>query len=151
MSKSKGILNWILLLGWMFLIFYMSNQPADISNNQSDFVIEFLNFLGIELNDYFGDLASFIVRKGAHFTEYLILFFLSYNVSKTYFIKRNGLYSIIFVFIYALSDEFHQYFIPGREMKFIDVMIDTVGGIFGAILLNINNLLKKQRAKNNSI
>ena len=97
------------------LDFYMSNQPADISNNQSDFVIEFLNFLGIELNDYFGDLASFIVRKGAHFTEYLILFFLSYNVSKTYFIKRNGLYSIIFVFIYALSDEFHQYFIPGRK------------------------------------
>ena len=115
MSKSKGILNWILLLGWMFLIFYMSNQPADISNNQSDFVIEFLNFLGIELNDYFGDLASLIVRKGAHFTEYLILFFLSYNVSKTYFIKRNGLYSIIFVFIMPF------WWVPifyTREMKF---------------------------------
>lgn len=149
MSKSKRIVSWIFLLGWMVLIFYMSNQPADISNSQSEFVIMIFNYMGIELNDYFGELASLVVRKGAHFTEYLILFFFSYNLSKIYFEKRNKLYSIMFVFLYAISDEFHQYFIPGREMKFLDVMIDTCGGIFGSILINIKNSLKKLKIKKN--
>lgn len=149
MSKSKRIVSWIFLLGWMVLIFYMSNQPADISNSQSEFVIMIFNYMGIELNDYFGELASLVVRKGAHFTEYLILFFFSYNLSKIYFEKRNKLYSIMFVFLYAISDEFHQYFIPGREMKFLDVMIDTCGGIFGSILINIKNSLKKLKLKKN--
>ncbi|ASW44293.1 VanZ family protein [Clostridium isatidis] len=149
MSKSKRIISWIFLLGWMVLIFYMSNQPADISNSQSEFVIMIFNYIGIELNDYFGELASLVVRKGAHFTEYLILFFFSYNLSKIYFEKRNKLYSIMFVFLYAISDEFHQYFIPGREMKFLDVIIDTCGGIFGSILINIKNSLKKLKLKKN--
>lgn len=149
MSKSKRIVSWIFLLGWMVLIFYMSNQPADISNSQSEFVIMIFNYIGIELNDYFGELASLVVRKGAHFTEYLILFFFSYNLSKIYFEKRNKLYSIMFVFLYAISDEFHQYFIPGREMKFLDVIIDTCGGIFGSILINIKNSLKKLKLKKN--
>lgn len=151
MSKSKKIISWIFLLGWMFFIYYMSNQPADISNNQSDFVIKLLNYLGFELNDYFGDLASLVVRKGAHFTEYLILFLFSYNVNKIYFGRRNKFYSIIFIFLYSISDEFHQYFIPGREMKIMDVIIDTCGGIFGLILLNMSTSLKKLNMRNNNI
>jgi VanZ family protein len=147
MIKEKKIVSWILLIGWMILIFYMSNQPADVSNGQSDFVIRILGTLGIELNDYFGNLASFIVRKGAHFTEYLILFFFSYNVNRNYFKKGSKFYAVIFVFLYALSDEFHQSLIPGREMMFRDVIIDTSGGIFGSIILYIIRKLKNNYAK----
>ena len=39
--------------------------------------------------------------------------------------------AVLFVFGYACSDEFHQYFIEGREAAFRDVMIDTSGGIVG--------------------
>ena len=58
MKKRKNIIGIILLLFWMILIFMMSNQPGDVSQGQSDIVINFFNFIGIELNEYFGELAS---------------------------------------------------------------------------------------------
>ena len=45
------------------------------------------------------------------------------------------LYSQIFVTIYAMSDEFHQYFIPGRAALVTDVMIDSIGGLFGMMII----------------
>jgi VanZ family protein len=144
MNKKKKIVAWILLLFWMSLIFFMSNQPADISDGQSDLLIKIFSYIGIELNDYFGNLASFVVRKGAHFTEYLILYLLSYNLNKNYFNKKVKLYSIIVIFLYACSDEIHQFFIPGREMHIRDVLIDTSGGLFGYLLLFIKDKVTKQ-------
>ena len=83
--KNKGIImNWILLIAWMILIFAMSNQPADISNKQSDLFINILAFIGIDLNSALGSIASFIVRKAAHFTEYFILYWLAVSVFKNY-------------------------------------------------------------------
>ncbi|WP_300382408.1 VanZ family protein [Clostridium sp.] len=142
MNKKKKIVAWILLLFWMSLIFYMSNQPADISNGQSDLVIRIFSYMGIKLNDHFGNLASFIVRKGAHFTEYLILYLLSYNLNRYYFNKSAKLYSILFVFLYACSDEVHQFFIQGREMHIRDIIIDTSGGSFGYLVLFIKDKIK---------
>lgn len=143
MNKKKKIVAWILLLFWVSLIFFMSNQPADISDGQSDLVIKIFSYIGIELDDYFGNLASFVVRKGAHFTEYFILYLLSYNLNKHYFSKNAKLFSIIFVFLYACSDEIHQFFIPGREMHIRDVIIDTSGGLFGHLILFIKAKIRK--------
>jgi len=47
---------------------------------------------------------------------------------------RSALYALLFVFLYASSDEFHQSFIPGRGPAFTDVLIDTAGGLTGIIL-----------------
>lgn len=142
MNKKKKVVAWILLIFWVSLIFYMSNQPGDISDGQSDLVIRLFSYIGIELDDYFGNLASFIVRKGAHFTEYLILYLLAYNVNKFYFKRKAKLYSIIVVFLYACSDEIHQFFIPGREMHIRDVIIDTAGGLFGYLVVSIKSRTK---------
>ena len=40
----------------------------------------------------------------------------------------------IFCALYACSDEFHQYFVPGRSCKFFDVCVDSTGTFFGALL-----------------
>ena len=40
----------------------------------------------------------------------------------------------IFCALYACSDEFHQYFVPGRSCKFFDVCVDSSGAFFGALL-----------------
>jgi VanZ family protein len=37
--------------------------------------------------------------------------------------------------LYALSDEYHQTFVPGRSGDLLDVLVDSVG-ICGAMLLN---------------
>lgn len=143
MSKNKKIISWIMLLIWMSIIFYMSHQPGDISSGQSDLVVKALNFIGIELNEYFGELTTLIVRKVAHFSEYLILFLLACNVSKIYIKnKKNMIYSIVFVFLYACTDEIHQYFIPGRSMSFKDVLIDTSGAIIGYLVIKLIKAIK---------
>ena len=143
MEKHKKMIAWVLLISWMIIIFLMSHQPGDISSNQSELVLKIFSFIGIELNDYFGELATFIVRKVAHFSEYMILFLLAYNVTRYYINTRKvKLFLIIFVFIYACTDEIHQYFIPGRSMAFKDVLIDTSGGVFGYIIKDIISRIK---------
>ena len=104
MDKHKKKIAWLLLIIWMIVIFLMSHQPGEISSSQSDLVLKFFRFIGIELNDYFGELATFIVRKTAHFSEYMILFFLAYNVLKNYINTRKGrLLLIVFVFLFILA------------------------------------------------
>jgi VanZ family protein len=38
-----------------------------------------------------------------------------------------------FCLIYGISDEFHQYFVPGRSAEIGDVMADLAGGLVGAV------------------
>ena len=143
MNKNKKMISWIMLIAWMGIIFFMSHQPGEVSSSQSELVLKIFSFLGIELNQYFGELATFVIRKTAHFSEYLILFLFAYNVSRFYFTtKKARLYSIIFVFLYASTDEFHQYFIPGRNMAFKDVLIDTSGGVIGYLIMKILEIVK---------
>ena len=78
----------------------------------------------------------------------MILFFLAYNVSIKYTREKQvRLYLIIFVFLYACTDEFHQNFIPGRNMAFKDVLIDTIGGIVGYIIITIIDKFKLRKGK----
>lgn len=48
--------------------------------------------------------------------------------------RRAILVSVAIVFLYAISDEFHQYFVPGRSSEIRDVLIDTTAGVVGVIV-----------------
>lgn len=144
----KRYMKWILLVGWMVIIFIFSSQPGEVSDKQSRLVIYVFNALGLNLNSMLGDLSNFIVRKGAHFTEYFILCLLAYNALKDNFKQGKALIlSVAVVFLYACSDEFHQSFVPGRGPAFKDVLIDTLGGVTAAgfiyLLYSIKSLKKK--------
>ncbi len=137
MRNKREIINWLLLIAWMIVIFIMSNQPAQISDSESEGIINILSVIGINMSGIFGQLANFVVRKCAHFLEYMVLSLLAFNVFKLYFSIRMVIFmTIVFVFFYACSDEIHQLFVLGREGAFRDVIIDTVGGIT-LILINI--------------
>ena len=130
MNNKRKVIYWSLLVGWMFFIFIMSNQPAKISDSQSLGVLKLFNELGIDINGTFGEFANFVVRKCAHFIEYMILGFFVFNVLMLYYrIKQASIITIVFIFLYACSDEIHQLFVPGREGAMRDVFIDTCGGI----------------------
>ncbi len=144
MKKQK--VKWLLVIAWMAIIFIFSSQPGDTSEETSQFVIYIFNLLGLDLNSVFGSLASFAVRKGAHFTEYFILYMLLYNALKESFsFKKALLFSLLGVFLYASSDEFHQSFVPGRGPAFRDVLIDTSGGLLALVVTFILNI-KKQKS-----
>ena len=51
-------------------------------------------------------------------------------------------------FLYACTDELHQLFVSGRSGQFTDVLIDTLGALFGCLLLlMIRRLRKAWRAR----
>lgn len=77
------------------------------------------------------------LRKMAHFTEYACMGVLIYLLLRLWISKRKVLYviPIVWVFISAALDEFHQSFVPGRYAGFSDVCVDTLGGIAGLLFI----------------
>ena len=135
MNNKRKVIYWGLLIGWMVFIFIMSNQPATISDSQSVGVLNIFIKLGIDINGIFGELANFVVRKCAHFMEYMILGLFTFNVLRLYYtVKQVSIITIVFIFFYACSDEIHQLFVPGREGAMRDVFIDTCGGIVFVVI-----------------
>ncbi|MBU3191767.1 VanZ family protein [Clostridium bowmanii] len=148
--KKKNI-DWLLVLGWMVLIFMFSSQPGEVSSENNKFVIRVFKLLGMDLNSILGTLSDFIVRKAAHFTEYFILYMLLFraiNTKEKWNIKV-FIWGLVIVFLYACSDEFHQAFVPGRGPAFRDVMVDTCGGLIAFLFLYICVTLKKRPALSN--
>lgn len=146
MNKKK--IKIFMLMGWMIIIFLFSHQPAEISNQNNEFVVYLFNLLGIDLNSLLGEIVHYIIRKAAHFTEYFILFILFYNVFKEdKSFSKSLIYSLIGVFLYACSDEFHQLFVEGRSGKFTDVLIDTGGGL-AALMVTYCGVTFKKKSSN---
>lgn len=133
---------WALVMLWMGLIFFFSHQPAIVSNELStgitEKIVEVISRAVPESKMNQVNL-NFIVRKGAHFGVYLVLGVLvangliSCNRSKVSTI----LLSLLICVLYAISDEFHQLFIPGRSGEVRDVLLDSAGALVGIVLINV--------------
>ena len=147
MKKDRDkIISWVLMFSWMAFIFYMSHKPGDISTEQSDVIVDFIKRLSLNID---GEIISFIVRKTAHVTEYMILFFLIYwVVSLNFKFNKTKLVTFLIMVVYASTDEIHQTFIIGREGSIRDVCIDSLGGLIGiAVLIFINRYLSNRKKK----
>jgi len=75
-----------------------------------------------------------ILKKGGHMLGYALLGFSYLRVINS----RNRwayLAAVMAVVIYAITDEFHQSFVTGRNSSLVDVGIDTVGANLGMIAL----------------
>ena len=89
---------------------------------------------------------TLIVRKTAHFLEYLILGILVINVLKDHLKinKKTLLYALLFCVVYAISDEIHQLFSAERTCRILDVFIDSLGASLGIfVYLVIYNYWQK--------
>jgi len=51
--------------------------------------------------------------------------------------KQWLVFAILLSLFYAVSDEFHQYFVPGRVTSFGDVFLDSVGIVFALVIYMI--------------
>ena len=129
----------VLSILWMCVIFYMSNQPAAISSAHSGGVINMISNMPVvgTLMKYLMsiNIGEFVVRKGAHMFSYCLLAMLLFMSVYEKDIKKAIIIAFLGTFLYACSDEFHQLFIPGRSGEFRDVMIDSLGGTIGLILI----------------
>ena len=68
-----------------------------------------------------------------HFAEYSILGFLLFrSITSDELLSFHPLYGSLLIGIsFAILDEFHQSFVPGRHMSSTDVLFDSLGIVFG--------------------
>lgn len=133
------------MLLWMLVIFVLSSQngekSAELSGGITERVIEVFvkdfHQMSAEQRLHIKGEMSFIVRKLAHYTEYLILGFLLMNLVRAYRVSgRKGFWiSWGAGTAYAMSDEFHQMFSDGRSPQLRDVCIDSAGVLTGILLV----------------
>ena len=99
--------------------------------------------------------SNLFVRKLGHFSEYAVLGFFAFAYFSNIFqtgrekiqLETSFFISFLFCFSYAVSDEFHQTFVIGRDGNFMDVLIDSEGVLFGiiiSIILFSVKILKKK-------
>lgn len=124
--KPRQIIFAVLSIVCMIIIFRFSADNAEESTEKSDFFVNILESLPIALRNNL----SFIIRKTAHFSIYAMLGFLISGI----FFKKEIFYTLSVCFLYACTDEIHQYFVAGRSCRFQDVMIDTAGSFFGILI-----------------
>ncbi len=139
-SKVCKIVTFLPVVIWMIVIFWFSSKDATASSVQSDVIVAFLRDLFQDNQRVWTRLVSEgiinitnMVRKLAHFTEYAILGFLllwSFRHYRKGFPHYLAVSTVIGV-LYAISDELHQIFVPGRACRFTDVCIDSAGVLFG--------------------
>lgn len=127
----------------MVLIFCFSMENSSESAYRSGGVTEFV--LKAFVRDYHNmsaeekktllKEAEHIIRKLAHFSIYTVLGFLASSaVGRRKLLSCGSLATVGFGFLYACSDEFHQYFVSGRSCQFSDIIIDTCGVITGIFI-----------------
>jgi VanZ family protein len=122
----------------MGVIFWMSTGIFS-SEHTSRFIVPILHFLFPSLLPQDLNMIHGMIRKAGHVTEYFILGLLLFRAFRggSYHPLRLrwSLYSIIWIVLYAATDEYHQSFVGARGPSLIDVGIDSAGGILSQILI----------------
>jgi len=132
---------------WMGLIFGLST--ATFSSAQTE---PFITSLYSLVMPWFAALsietADLLIRKLAHFSEYFIFGVLVSLVLQ----KRSALMTVRQIslaiplgIIYAISDELHQSFVPSRTASSMDVLLDTIGFIFGSFCFYTSALIQQAK------
>ena len=152
--RKKQIVSWGMVGIWMIIIFLFSAQQGSSSGSLSTSVLNMVStaWNSILPNTKFDeDYVHLLIRKGAHFSVYLILGILTSNALciSDVPLKKQILYALTISILYAASDEFHQSFVPGRGPSIIDVGVDTGGAIVGIFIYQgIRRLINKNRQEN---
>jgi VanZ family protein len=116
---------WLPLFAWMGLIFYSSSLPAK-------------------------DLPELFPFQDIlyHLLTYAILTFLFSRAissladnlkNEDCFAPRGFAMTVVFLatafgFLYGLSDEVHQFFVPGRSCSAADLLVDSMGSFLGSLI-----------------
>jgi VanZ family protein len=138
LRRGLVIGTWLI---WMGVVFFFSTKTWGGAQTQSwlDRLLTLYVPPVRELltSSNLGEL-NHIIRKLAHFTEYAILTTLGYwgwlkglGRSPQTALRITLLISILF----AISDEFHQRFVPGRTSLVTDVFVDCFGATVAALIL----------------
>jgi VanZ family protein len=123
-------------------VIFSASGDTDSFHRSSRIIGPILDFLLPGLSDRARDTVVFFARKGAHLTEYAILAMLVWRglrrpvkADTRPWSWRVAGWTVLLVAFYAATDELHQQFVPARYGSVWDVLLDTLGGMGGVLLI----------------
>ena len=150
-SVKAFLRYWLPLLMWLALIFIGSTDLMS-AEHTSRIVGPVLRWLHPTVSEETIMQVQLYVRKAAHVSEYAILAALLYRALINTLLAGRVLVSasvvLLFCGVYAVTDEFHQSFVPSRTATARDVAIDGAGAIVGVLLIQ---LFRRQPAEAQSL
>jgi VanZ family protein len=137
--SQRGIF-WLLTLIWAAQIYRFSTAPY--SSEASRSVLErVLQTLHLTVSSSAISALNTLGRKLTHLTEYCILTLLLYrSISPASPLRWRpclAYFSVGLASLYAIGDEYHQLFVPGRRAALLDWGIDLVGAGVAALVVYI--------------
>jgi VanZ family protein len=136
---SDLLKSWLPVLLWMALMFTASTDLFS-TEHTSRFLVPFLRWLKPDISGATIAQIHFLIRKAAHLTEYAILAILLWRALR---VQRVNVHSSLWpqaalalavAIIFAVTDEYHQAFVPSRGSSAVDVLIDSCGAALGLAL-----------------
>jgi VanZ family protein len=133
---DRRLVRWLPALAWAVAIWTFSTGWFT-GERTGDLLLPLLAWLFPNATAAELRAAHYAVRKLAHFTEYLVLSVLLYRAlrgDRRWNLRAAGIAAAMSG-IYAIGDEFHQWFVPGRTAAATDCLIDVSGAVAGQGLL----------------
>ena len=133
MPDNKSHTFYVVTMGYWFPLFLYAGAITLLSSFSAPKVHleNFTNVFFSVPNGFFERIHDTIY----HLVEYTILGLLTYRAIRFTWSTKFGSFSafiaVCAVTIFGLTDEFHQWFIPLRQMEALDLIADTFGGFLG--------------------
>jgi VanZ family protein len=139
-TTRNKLFAWLPTLLWLAMIACFSTDVFSAKHTGS-LTWSILHWLRPTITIEQFNLIHFFIRKGAHFSAYGFLSFLSYRSWRVtlpsltpWTFRWSGL-ALALTLLAASSDEFHQSFVPSRTSSPLDVVLDMTGALFVQILI----------------
>lgn len=144
--KKVYYLQYAILISILGSIFILSSQTGQDSRSLSDHFIEVykrcvvkLTFLEPSFQALLLNKSWHYVRKIAHVIVYMLLGGVIASILARTRIKvmLRIVLGLVLCTIYALTDEWHQYYVVGRGAQLRDIVIDSCGALIGIIVVTV--------------
>jgi len=125
------------LVLWAALIFIGSGNV--LSAAHTSIVLRAVRWLFPNARDESLAVFHLLVRKAGHLTEYAVFATLAaraFRASSHDLLRRHWVgCSLLLAVVYALSDEWHQSFVPSRTASIYDSLIDSMGALMALTII----------------
>jgi len=128
-SEPAPLAEWIPVVVWGALIFTLSTSAFSAANT-ARIIDPILRWLLPAITAASVEVCHTLIRKAAHFTEYGVLFWLLVRGP----MAQRPYLALMLCVVYALTDEGHQAFVPGRTASLYDIALDSTGALFSHFL-----------------
>jgi VanZ family protein len=152
-GKLPAFVWWATTIAWTITIFQLSTSTYGVSLT-GWLLSEFFRITGIQVSQESFHTIHFFLRKLAHLTEYgiyALLLYGSFGAGRDFrWSWRRAVICTLIAAGYSLTDELHQWFVPGRGGSIHDSALDASGALLAMAGLYVFSLVSRSRASSSA-